>query len=167
MKKIILISVIILTISCSKKIDEEQNGVVVSVDVDFHILNQNGDDLLNPATAGYLHVENMKLYYLINGERIEVYDTLMQYPRNIGLNTESTPYSLGIGTYEGEYGLISEVDGVKTGIAIALLEFSEGITDTIKTEWESKETKCRYFVNRKVWYNGELHSPDSVFEVRK
>lgn len=152
--------------SCSKNDDVEKNGFVKSVGVEFNILNQDGDDMLNPATMDYLPLENMKLYYLINGEKIEVYDSSMAYPRNIGLITETIPYRLGIATYDGEDGLISEVDGVKTGIAIAFLKLSEGITDTIKTEWESKEGK--YFVNKKIWYNGELHEPaDSVFEVRK
>ena len=107
----------------------------------------------------------MKLYYLVNGEKIEVYDSNMAYPRNIGLITETTPYTLGITTYDGDEDLISEENGVKTGVSIAYLELNENVSDTIKTQWESKEGK--YFVNRKVWYNGELKSVEEPFIIIK
>lgn len=166
MKKLVFLTISILIMSCSHEDNTEPNGFVKSVGVEFNILNQKGDDLLNPATSGYLPLENMKLYYLINGKKIEVYDPNMAYPRNIGLIKETTPYRLGIGTYDGEDGLVNEENDIKTGIAIAYLELSEEITDTIKTEWESKVGK--YFVNKRVWYNGELQeSVDLVFKVRK
>jgi hypothetical protein len=168
MKIFILIAVIILNMSCSKD-EESSKNVVVSVGVEFYILNQTGDDLLNSATHGYFSYDKIKLYYLINGEKVAVQDFDPQVGGNNGLmlNSEKKPYTLKCITYNhGENGLISDIDGVKTGIAIAFLELSEGITDTIKTEWESKEGK--YFVNKKIWYNGELHEPvDSAFEVRK
>lgn len=155
-----------MNVSCSKNEEIENCCFSLSVQEQFTILNQRGDDLLNPNTSNYYPLDKMKLYYLINNEKIEVFDANMAYPRNIKLIDETNPYRLGIFTYNGEEGLISEVNGVKIGKSVALLELREGVTDTIITEWKSIDNK--YFANGKVWYNGVLHEPATVpFEVRK
>jgi hypothetical protein len=168
MKIFILISVIIFSMGCSRDETLSNNAIIDSI-VEFSILNESGDDLLNPTTHGYFSFDKMKLYYLINDEKIAVQDFDPQVGGNYGLilNTEKSPYTLKCITYnQGEDGLISEVNRAKKGIAIAFLELSEGITDTIKTEWYYKEGMS--FVINKVWYNEELHQPTySIFEVRK
>lgn len=166
MKKLLIIAIATnLIIGCAKN-DSPVNEYILNNAVEFNILNENGDDLLNKSTSGYFSVDKMKLFYLINGEKYEVYDENMALPRNIGLVTEVSPYRLGIATYSGEEGLTNEENGIKTGISIAYLELNEVVTDTIKTEWESKENK--YFVVKKVWYNSELQeSAEEIFSVIK
>lgn len=106
----------------------------------------------------------MKLFYLINNEIVEVFDSNMNLPRNIGLITESTPFQLVIATYVGEEGFTHEENGYKIGTTIAYLELNENDTDTIITEWASKEY---FFGNDKIWYNGEFYERGSVFQVVK
>ena len=96
---------------------------------------------------------------------VVVFDTNMQLHRNIRLVTETSPYRIGIGTYDGLEGIISDVDGVKNGYSTAYLELNNTDTDTIKTEWEAGDN---YFINTKVWYNGVLQEhPDRPFEIIK
>lgn len=153
---------IVIAFSCSK--EKSIRGFVLETNVDFNVLNETGEDLLNPATPGYFPFEDMKLFYLINNERVEVFDPYMDLPSNIMLITETSPFRLRCFTYDGEEGFTHEENGVKIGTAIAFLEFNEYDTDTIITEWASKEN---YFVNKKVWYNGELQAVNSVFQVVK
>lgn len=165
MKHLMILILLFTIMSCSDNEEMAKASFVLDSQVTLAIINQNGDDLLNPATSNYFSLENMKLYYLVNDEKIEIYDPNMAYPRNIGLITETTPYTLGVATYDGDEDLISEENGVKTGISIAYLKLNENITDTIKTQWESKEGE--YFVNRKAWYNGELKSVEEPFIIIK
>jgi len=172
MKIIISLLILFFTMSCSEKENNEQDeqdepfGFILETGVDFNLLNQEREDLLNPLTPDYFPVENMKLYYLINGEKIEVYDPLMDSPRNIILITETTPYSLRCFTYAGLEGMTHEENGLKIGISITYLELNEEVIDTIKTEWSYREDTS--FVNHMIWYNGVFHNPgDGIFEVIK
>jgi len=169
MKKLIFFTISILIISCSDNGISEENNVYVNVGVDFSILNSNGEDLLNSATLGYFPFAGMQLYYEINGKKIAVQDFDPQVGGNNGimLITETVPYRLRCFTYNhGDEGLVKNENGIKTGISIAYLELNGEVTDTIKTEWESKEDK--YFINTKVWYNDVLQeSADKVFSVVK
>ncbi|MGV8945106.1 MAG: hypothetical protein ACOH1N_01635 [Lutibacter sp.] len=171
MKKIIFLTISILIMSCSNDHTSEQNEFVITSDVNFNILSQNGADLLNSATTDYFSTDNMQLYYLIGGEKIKVqdFDPQIGGKNGIMLGTETTPYFLRCFTYShGDEGLIKEENGIKTGIAIAYLELNGEVTDTIKTEWESKEGK--YFRNTKVWYNDVLVLPqyaENVFSIIK
>lgn len=166
MKNLIrVVSLSLLIISCSSN-DDEVNQSVIDVGIDFSLLNQEGEDMLNSETANYF--SEMQLYYLINGEKIKVQDYNPQIGDHNGtmLITESSPYRLRCFTYCCGYeGITSDEDGIKRGVSIAYLELNKEVTDTIKTEWELKEGK--YFVNRKVWYNGELKSVEEPFTVIK
>jgi len=162
--KIIAIFLITIAIaySCSK--EPIDGPCIISVDVNFNILNQDGEDLLNPETPDYFPFEDMKLFYLINGEKVEVNDPNMDTPRNIMLITETSPYTLRCFTSDSDAGFTHEENGSKIGTSIAYLELNENDTDTVTTEWASKDCS---FSNDKVWYNDELQAVGSVFEVVK
>ena len=165
MKNLLILFLIATIMGCSKKEDLKITGFNLNVGVEFSLLNEKEEDLLNPNTPNHFELEKMKLYYKIGDNVVEVFDENMALPRNIGLNTETNPIQLGIGSYSGYEGMISEENGIKTGISIAYLALNSEETDTIKTQWESKEGK--YFVNRKVWYNGELKSVEEPFIIIK
>ncbi len=121
---------------------------------------------MNNSTVGYFPIDDMKLFYVAEGEAIEIYDTNMASPRNIMLITETIPYKLRISTPDNIHEFTSEKDGIKHGIAITYLKFTEYDIDTIKTEWSSEAGK--YFVIDKVLYNNVLQaSVDSVITVVK
>ena len=165
MKNLIVLIIILLSMGCSKD-NNEPSASIVSVGVEFSILNKEGKDLLNPNTTNHYSIDSMKLYYLINDQIVEVLDTNMQYPRNIMLITENNPYRIRCFTNDDENnGLISEKDEIKIGVSIAYLELNNTDIDTIKTEWESGDN---YFINKKVWYNGVLQEhPDYTLTIIK
>jgi len=113
----------------------------------------------------YFPFEPMKLYYDINGRTQEVYNPLMDSPRNISLITETSPHRLRVFTSSNRENITSDQDGIQKGESTAYLKLNDQITDTIRTEWEAGE--C-YFVNRKLWYNGVLYDPiPEVIEIVK
>lgn len=163
MKRVIVsVLIVVLIVSCSKK-NDEPIGFVLSTSFYYNVLNIEGEDLLNPINSGYFPFEDMRLYYIINNEKIEVYDTLMSSPRNIGIVSESTPYRLGVGFHDGQEGFTHEENGVRIGRSTALLEFNDSVTDTIVAEWAAVEGKS--FVIDRIWYNGEEHSSNDVFQI--
>lgn len=165
MKQLIILLTIFIVMSCDKETNEP-DSFVLSANVDIIYLNKTGDDLLNHTTDEYFQIDSMKLFYIIEGEVIEVYDPNMASPRNIMLMTETTPNRLRIFTPDNINEFTSEKDGIKYGTAITLLKLTDIDTDTIKTGWSYKEGK--YFVIDKVWYNDVLQeSVDSVITVVK
>ena len=166
MKNLIVLVIMIIIMSCSKE-KEEPSAFVLNVNVEFTVLNSKGDDLLSSETIDYYPVDSMKLYYLINNEKVEVQDFDPQIGGGgIFLITETNPHRISITTYaHGDERLVNEEYGVKIGNSIAYLKLNNTDTDTIKTEWEAGDN---YFINKKVWYNGVLQEyPDRPFEIIK
>ena len=165
MKTVLLsIAASLIFLSCSKK-NEEPVGFILSTSFYFNVLDSEGEDLINPSNSGYFPFEDMKLYYIIDNEKIEVYDSLMSSPRNIGLISESIPFRLGVGFHDGQDGFTHEENGIRIGLSTALLEFNNSVTDTIVAEWASVEGKS--FVIDRIWYNGEEYSSNDVFQIVK
>ena len=168
MKKIILVSLFgLFILGCEKK---EEPSIPIDcfnlhLSINFSFINSNGEDLLRSNTENYFPFEPMKLYYDINGRTQEVYNPLMDSPRNISLITETSPHRLRVFTSSNRENITSDQDGIQKGESTAYLKLNDQITDTIRTEWEAGE--C-YFVNRKLWYNGVLYDPiPEVIEIVK
>lgn len=161
MKNILALIFVLMLAGCTEKDKPvpSDNEMVYSIAVDISFLNNQGQDLLNSNTPDYYNYEDFELYYLVKDEIVSVadYDSLLI--NGMMLVTESDPYYLRSFTYANENdGVISESDGVITGISYTYLKLNDTETDTIKTEWESIKNKS--FVNTKVWYNGALYIPD-------
>ena len=161
MKNIFALIFVLMLAGCTEKDKPvpSDNEMVYSIAVDISFLNNQGQDLLNSNTPDYYNYKNFELYYLVKDEIVSVadYDSLLI--NGMMLVTESNPYYLRCFTYANENdGVISESDGVITGISYTYLKLNDTETDTIKTEWESIKNKS--FVNTKVWYNGVLYIPD-------
>lgn len=169
MKNILIaISSILMLVNCSNEKQEDEimnpSNYYISTAVRITLINNKGEDLLRPSTENYFEFDKINLYYLLNGKKVKVQD----YDPQIGgdddkgmvLITETTPYQLACFTYfHGDEGLLSIENGVKTGHSTAYLELNENKTDTIVTEWESKENK--HIIVRKIWYNGELFDAEN------
>ncbi len=154
MKTIFLTLLIsVMLISCTESKNDD-NQFVIDVGVVFNILDNQGNDLLNPVTENSYLTENMELFYLINNEPILVQEQNPDIGSHNGIMfiNETSPYRLKIFTNIDFDTYISDINGVKKGEHIAYLQLNETDIDTIKTEWEYK--KNHYFVNKKIWYNG-------------
>jgi len=168
--KNLIISILIISFltNCTKKSDEPVGGLtndIVDVNISYNIINEAGNDLLNSGNDGYFPFSDMKLYYIENNQKVEVYDENMDSPRNIDIINESNPFRLKVSlAYHGDEDLISEEDGMKLGQSTALIELSASITDTIVYEWAYSESN---FTVSKIWYNGEEHSRNDIFQVIK
>ncbi len=157
----------ILTISCTQQQEPEPPifGMAIGSDIDLSIQNPQGVDLISPATEEYFPVEDMQLYYLVDGKKVKVQDFDPQIGGHNGLKllTGISTHKLRcfLYNYNEKEEEIGE-DGVKKGTSMYYLQLNQNITDTIKTEWEALDG--RYYAIRKVWYNGEL-SEEEPFDL--
>ena len=142
----VLLVGIIMT-GCKKSSDME------FFDTAINIIYQDtvGNDLLDTATASHYVVANMRLFYLINGEKVEFFKSNLDYPRGIRLldyaDTFKDTLILGVFPYEGE-GTESEIFETTT-----FLQLSDTDTDTIRCEMKKTENAL---YTTKVWYNDIL-----------
>lgn len=165
----LLFVVLILALGCSK--DNSDNNedsteviygeysYVYSNIIKLIFKNQEGEDLLNDSTENYL--SEPQLYYLVDGviTKPQDYDPQISSETGTHLITESDPYELKCSLYPGRDSILSDNDGIQTGISINYLGFSGEITDTIKTQWRYNENTGSYSW-RTAWINGEELSID-------
>lgn len=157
-----LVLIVSITLSCQKESKDEisAEGLIIASGISLKFVNDTGQDLLNPILESSFDFTQMKLYYQIDGEKVEVFDTLMDSPRNLKIIEEEGSYTLRVVTNQDYKNGLSENDEIITGRSIALLELNSNITDTIETEWDFYKNSGSFFV-MKIWYNGEYHDFES------
>lgn len=114
-----------------------------NISTGFHlsIVDQNGNDLLDPAHPDAITKSNTDLYYLENGEMEK-----KQAPRNFSIETEEKQferYAMRISTSKYEGGVAE----------FWYLEFEDESTDTIRVQYK-KSDNSTYLT--KIWYNDKL-----------
>lgn len=156
MKKIIFMLIAIAIMSCQKenRIDPIEGGICFASGINLKFVNESGQDLLNPTLENSFDFNQMKLYYQRGDEKVEVYDTLYDWPRNLNLYENAGSYFLRVGTNYFRDNVLSENDERIIGKSITLLEMNLDITDTIETEWVNDKNEGSFFL-MKAWYNGE------------
>ncbi len=135
-------------------------GFVYSNNIELTFLNQEGEDLLNDSTNGYLSYP--QLYYLVDGEVVKAqkYDPQIGSETGTYLITETDPYILRCFLYEGKENVLSDEDGIITGTSTNYLGFNGEITDTIKTQWKYIEDNGSFYWTT-AWIDGnELSNED-------
>lgn len=130
-----------------------------SIAIDISLLNSQNEDLLNSNTLGCYYYENFELSYLVDGKVVSANDYDSQLDNGMMLISEAHPYYLRCFTYANENdGIVSDTNGIVTGISFTYLKLNDEAIDTLKTEWVFIKNKS--FINTKVWYNGELYILD-------
>lgn len=165
MRAIIILGIAaILVSSCTKKVDKPAS-FIVDAGIMYNILNEDGEDMLDTTSSEFFSFSDMKLYYLISNEYIEVYDADMDAPRNIRYYPEETPSLIHVDLlYFGDEDIIHMEDETKIGQSTALLELNESVTDTIVYEWSSSDKSLIVY---KIWYNGDEYLAQGIFQVIK
>lgn len=150
-RNVIFLTVAILTMTACKK--PNGGGIVLDESSDIRLLNPEGQNLLQPTTPNYLKKENIKLYYLVNGQKKEVLNPDLDSPRNFFIfqvGPESKHYSNEylIRVFANADGELDETGKEKT---TTYIEWNPTDIDTLVCllRKPGKSVFCE-----KVWYNG-------------
>lgn len=143
MKCLLIVLVAFSIISCSS--EDTKNAVFISGGVEFNVLDIQGNDLLNPQIeSNFNNTENIKIYFVINGEAVLFDKPNLDLPKGylIYKKENEDVYRMG---------LFVNLEGNTT---TTLIKWNNTETDTIKCEIERKGN---YYISvSKVWYNNVL-----------
>lgn len=158
------LSVLIL-FSCNESDDAtSQDSYNLENQAYISLVNSRGENLLDETTPGAYSIKEMKLYYLINGESVEV--TPDNFPLG-DLEITSAPRQLVVFTNASSENVVEETDTYKRVENLAYLQLNSTDTDTIKTQ---AQVGYSYFTLTKVWYNNQLiwstENPTTVSVVK-
>lgn len=152
MKTLYLIIIMSIIISCNSNSDRDEtiSGFNLDNQIYLNLKNSSGQNLLDESVEGSFNIENMKLYYQVDGERVEV---TVENGYNMGsLELTSNSLLIVFGNVSATK-IIRETSEVKIVENVAYLELSPTIIDTIVIQ---SKTSKGYFLKYKVWYNNEL-----------
>ena len=123
----------------------------ISNNVEISVVNEAGEDLLNPDHSSAIAVGQIKVYYELDGLKQEINRTNMDYPRMFALR-EPTPKN---NRYSILLYLNTEDDSNPT---TTFLEWNSNRTDVFKSSLISSDES---FKSDKIWLNGRLVCEDT------
>lgn len=127
-------------LSCEKNNDNNKNYFNLEHGINIILKNSNGELLLN--TENY-NPNNFKMYYNINGQKIEYNMPNYDSPKGFFINNDYSPNYVNF--------LLNSINQ-DTASSTTYIEWNENETDTIKATFLKGEG---YFVIDKVWVNGD------------
>jgi len=137
---IISLTIISLTvISCN----EEELNSTLDVGLEFSIVNSNGEDILNPSHPDCIKESDIKLYYLIDGIKKEVYNPNYDFPRNFRIYEHQNEFRIGIFQNHSE----------NEDKPLTYIQWNESETDTIEAAYYRSSNAI---IQKKIWLNGDL-----------
>lgn len=160
-KVFFLIGLVIFFIGCSDGTDccpNPTNATIVSLGISMSISDVNGNDLLDPQNPDAYTKDEIKLFYLIDGEPVEVYNPGMDHPNGFKIFQHENEYRIGIALNHDE----------NENPPVTYIHWSNGDTDTLQATFRRWDNGIEV---RKVWFNNELRwqfsDGDSYFEIVK
>lgn len=142
MKKYIILLISLTFFGCSKENDDAFN---LDVGVEFSIINSEGEDLLNPNHPDAINQSDIKLFYLINGIKKEVYNVNYDYPRNFKIYEHQNEYRIGISQ--------NYADTEEKPLTFVQWSKNEIDTDTIEAIYQRTSNAV---LQQKIWLNKNL-----------
>ena len=142
MKKLFLVLILIFSYSCIKP------GCckVISSDFNFYVVNEQGDDLLDPKSTSQINLQTVKVYYLINGTKTEINRGNLDAPQMYFVYPpEGTRNRYNISLF------LNTEDSAS--ITTTYFEWDKDTTDVFKAE-VSRESNNE--IVTKVWLNDTL-----------
>jgi len=144
MKFLALYFVAFLFMSCSG--DDANNNAPMDVNFELSVRDNSNVDLLSPDVANTLNTSQIKLFYLIQGESIEVNNPSLDHPRNYFIFQHESEYRIRIF-------LNNETSEQQP---VTYIKWNELDTDTIKVQYAANRTKDKVWVNNElVWQSSE------------
>lgn len=149
MKKYIIFIIAILLFTSLFSCSDDQRAFY-GAGQSFKIINKEGKDLLNPALEGTIDLKKLKVYYLVDNEKIEA----SEYFKKVSPNSDFYYGYSVIKNMNGEYTLeVSLNDSMRSdgSISYTYIEWDEDHTDVIMAK--STVYGTHYFEVRMIQYN--------------
>lgn len=108
----------------------------------FSMIDSENEDLLNPEIQGTYNTDQIKLYYLVEGEKEEVYEANLKYPRAYNIDAVDGMFYINI------FANFNDEDEWP----VTFIEWNGDDADTVKCEFSKENVK----IIKKTWYNDEL-----------
>ena len=127
--------------SCNSNDENQPSATNIDAVVRFYVLNNQGDDLLNPNNQNSIDTDNLKIYEIINGEEVEVNNPNMDAPKGFWISPPEGKFD--------KYRLSLTLNILEdSNTTITLLKWSESDLDSFKAELEKGED---YINCKKIW----------------
>lgn len=136
---LLFVSVIFLN-ACKK-----ESSYTFSKDIKIEILlaDGEGEDLFNPESFFYYNKENIKIFYLIDGEEIEMNNERLNPSRNFFINFYDEKYRMQL--YPNH--------DASEEFPVTIIKWNSSKTDLIKCGFDRKSNSIRC---NKIWLNDQL-----------
>jgi hypothetical protein len=143
MKKICQVLLMLFTMICfSCKEEEQPNFVVVDMMTFITVLDQQGNNLLDPSNEGSFMEKEIKIFYERNGKMEEFFQANLDMPRNFRID----PPELG-----SDYLIALALEAETT-----VIQWNEVESDTLRAEIEHLGQEGTGIVVKKVFYMDEI-----------
>jgi len=146
-------AIIILCAFSCKKTNPGGGGVVFDLTNDIRVVNKDGQNLLDPSTQNSFKKDDIKIYYLINGLKTEMFNKNLDAPRQfmifqVGADVKNYANEHLVRIFSNNKGV---VDKNGNEITTTYIEWNSTDTDTLVTQIQRSGASI---FNYKVWYNG-------------
>lgn len=143
MKKLLFICTLFFFSSCEKA-DEERQNFNLDTNLKFTVVSKEGEDLLDPANPNGISENEIKIYYLVDGVKKEIYDNNLDYPRSFRIYKDlADEFRLVLFPNYSE-----DMDR-----PVTYIQWNEQDIDTVEVSYDRYPDAIR---TSKVWLNGDL-----------
>jgi hypothetical protein len=142
MKAFSYLFILIAVMSFSCKENEQPQFATVDVMAFITVLDEQGNNLLDPSQEGSFKAKDIKIFYEQNGKMEEFFQAHLDMPRNFRID----PPELG-----SDYLMAISLSNEKT-----VIQWNEFESDTLIAEIEQMGQVGAGFFVKKVFYKGEI-----------
>jgi hypothetical protein len=146
-KKNVRLLVACLTVILSSCNDEQLCGCV-NIDLTTYLVvtDDQNNNLLDPSTPGHFEKNKIRIFYVKDGERKEVYSPNLDRPRNFDISNENAAQEYAMKLFPDEGKIDNE-------ITTTIIQWSDNDEDTVTCEVRREASSVWI---SKVWYDGTL-----------
>lgn len=146
MKTTILILLMTIFLSCDS--ESKNEGFVIDTVVQMTLKNKNGEDLLNPNTVGTFNTDKIKIYYVDEDGKPQVYyESNLDYPKGYFIFKSEQEYKIKI--------FVNTDSSINNPTTI--VKWNEEVSDNLKCEILNEPNRE---ICTKVWVNDLLMYSD-------
>lgn len=142
MRNLLLILTFVTMQSCDNSDETVQQQFNLDAGIEFSVRDSSNVDLLNPENTNSLDTDAIKLFYLIDGKTVEVYDKDLDYPRNFRVYQHQDEYRIAIFTNHAE----------TEEKPVTYIQWNESDRDTLEAIYDRSQNGV---LQSKIWLNGQ------------